>query len=213
LGHSRVDFLSDMEPQRTTRSRTVPERRADPFLYNDEHLPFEVRPSFWGYVIRSTEGAPILFQITQGLVLALGAGFGTSAVVLLIAPANQGVSIFHLGLALLLVATSLLLLRFATRGTVVELQIDLARGELREIVRHRVGRPTLLGRHNFDPSASLHINRSGPVEGMPSLVLHHRGSDEGLCIARGPERVLQELRIRLAHDLRVHAPEGRLRRA
>jgi hypothetical protein len=54
------------------------------------------------------------------------------------------------------------------------------------MVRHRVGRPTLLGRHNFDPSASLHINRSGPVEGMPSLVLHHRGSDEGLCIARGP---------------------------
>jgi hypothetical protein len=191
----------------------MPKAKADSFLYSDDPLPFEVCPSFWGYVIRSTEGAPVLFQITQGLVLALGTTFATSAVLLLAAPVGEGISIFHLGLALLLVLSSLLLLRFATRGTVVELHIDLARGELREMVRHRVGPPTLLGRHDFDPSASLHIDRSGPAAAMPALVLHHRGRDEGLCIARGPEQVLQALRIRLAHDLRVHCPQGHLRRA
>ncbi len=181
---------------------------ADPYEYGPECLPFEVRQAFWGYAIRSTEGAPVLLQVAQGAVMAIGATFVASAVVLLLSPADgDHLSVPHLGAAILLMASAIFLLRFATRGTVVELQVDVAQGELREIVRHRIGPSTLVDRHDFDPAASLHIHRQGPVLALPCLILHHRGSDEGLCIAQGPEPVLLQLRARLAHDLRLQAQD------
>jgi hypothetical protein len=170
-------------------------------------LPFEVHQSFWGYVIRGTEGPPILLQIAQGIVLSLGAtAAAASLAVAVLTPVAEGPSFMRLGASAVLMALALLLLRYATRGGVVELHVDLARGELREVVRHRVGRATTLGRLDFDPSASLHIRRGGPAGSPRALVLHHRGHPEGLCIALGPERALSALRIRLQHDMRLHAP-------
>ena len=137
--------------------RRTPETEAPP--------PFEIEESFWGYVIRSTEGPPVLLQVAQGLVLALGAA---------------------------------LLLWFATRGSTVELQVDLLRGELREAVRHRAGRPTVLGRHGLDSGATLSIHRGA---GAASLILRFGPERPGLCIARGPEGALLALRRRLEEDL------------
>ena len=61
---------------------------ADPYEYGAESLPFEVRQAFWGYAIRSTEGAPVLLRVAQGAVMALGATFVASAMVLLLSPAD-----------------------------------------------------------------------------------------------------------------------------
>lgn len=166
---------------------------------------FEVRQAFWGYIIRRSEGTPILVQITQGLVLTLAAAFLAAGLVMLRSPADQAIP--AVGLA----AAALLLLRFAMRGSVVELHVDLARGELREIVSHRIGRVRTGGGIPFDPSISLHIERTSRSDNMRSLVLHYRGGDEGLCIARGPEAALQALRQRITHDLRVGGPGGQPR--
>lgn len=172
-------------------------------------LPFEVRQSFWGYVIRGTDGPPILLQITQGLVLSLGAAAAAASLaVAVLAPEAGAPSFMRLGASAVLMALALLLLRYATRGGVVELHVDLARGELREVVRHRVGRATTLGRHGFDPSASLHIRRGGPPGAPRTLVLHHRGNPEGICVAHGPEHALVALRIRLQHDMLLRGPDA-----
>ena len=172
----------------------------------DDILPFVVHQAFWGYVIRGTEGPPILLQVAQGLVLSAGAACAAAslAVAVLTPDGGEGLSLMRLGISAILMACAILFLRYATRGGVVELHVDLARGELREVVRHRVGRASTLGAHGFDPSVSLHIQRGG-AGGARRLVLHHRGSQEGLCIARGPEHALQALRRRLEHDIRVHA--------
>lgn len=174
-------------------------------------LPFEVRHSFWGYVIRATEGPPILFQIGQGLVLTAGAAAAAGALaVALHTPEAEGLSVMRLGVSALLMWLALLLLHYATRGAVAEIHVDLDRGELREVVPHRVGRASTLGRHDFDPSASLHIQRAGPPGGPRTLVLHHRGRPDGLCVARGPEHALVALRWRLERDMRLHgAAEAR----
>ena len=171
-------------------------------------LPFEVHQSFWGYVIRGTEGPPILLQVAQGLVMTLGAAClaASLAVASLTPPDAEGLSLMRLGASTLLMMLSLLLLRYATRGGVVELHVDLGRRELREVVRHRIGRATTLGAHGFDPSASLHIRREGAPDIPRMLVLHHRGNPEGLCIAEGPEHALMALRLRLEDDMRLHAP-------
>ena len=174
-------------------------------------LPFEVRQSFWGYVIRGTEGPPILLQIAQGLVLTAGAAAAAAALAVAALAPDESVllSLMRLGVSAFLMGLSLLFLRYATRGGVVELHVDLARGELREVVRHRVGRASTLGRHGFDPSASLHIRRSAPGE-PPTLVLHHRGRPDGLCVARGPEHALLALRRRLEHDMRLQDAGSRV---
>ncbi|HVG47946.1 MAG TPA: hypothetical protein VM899_07400 [Rubellimicrobium sp.] len=170
-------------------------------------LPFEVRQSFWGYVIQGTEGPPILLQVAQGLVLTGGAAAAAAALaVASLTPEADGLSLMRLGISVLLMGLALLCLRYATRGGVVELHVDLARGELREVVRHRVGRATTLDRHDFDPSASLHIQRAGPPSGPRTLVLHHRGRPDGLCVARGPEHALLALRWRLEQDMRLQGP-------
>ena len=170
-------------------------------------LPFEVRQSFWGYVIRGTEGPPILLQITQGLVLTAGAAAAAAALAFAnLAPDGEGLSLMRLGASTILMGLAALFLRYATRGGVVELHVDLARGELREVVRHRIGRATTLDRHGFDPSASLHIRREGPAGGPRTLVLHHRGRPDGLCVARGPEPALLTLRLRLERDMRLLDP-------
>lgn len=173
-----------------------------------EILPFGVHQSFWGYVIRGTGGPPILLQVAQGLVLTLGAACAAAslAVASLTPPDMDGLSLMRLGASSFLMALSLLLLRYATRGGVVELHVDLGRRELREVVRHRIGRATTLGAHGFDPSASLHIRRGGGPDGPRMLVLHHRGNPEGLCIAEGPEHALMALRLRLEHDMRLRPP-------
>lgn len=91
---------------------------------------------------------------------------------------------------------------FATRGGVVELQFDLARGELRELVRHRAGRATVLGRHDLGAGAALSIERHGPT---CRLLLRLRQDSEALCIAQGPEPAILELRRRLDGELRTGA--------
>src|SRR5687767_3624686 len=35
-----------------------------------EPTPFEVRKMFWGYIIRGTDGPPLMLQVAQGVVLA-----------------------------------------------------------------------------------------------------------------------------------------------
>lgn len=172
--------------------RRTPETEAPP--------PFEIEESFWGYVIRSTEGPPVLLQVAQGLVLALGAALTAGALLLVVLPVGGGdaLSPFHAGLATLLGSAAALLLWFATRGSTVELQVDLLRGELREAVRHRAGRPTVLGRHGLDSGATLSIHRGA---GAASLILRFGPERPGLCIARGPEGALLALRRRLEEDL------------
>lgn len=177
-----------------------------------EPTPFEVKKAFWGYVIRGTGGPPLLLQVAQGVVLAFGGTFTAAALVLLTtsdgAP-GQAMDTMRSGLIVVLSSLALLLMWFATRGGVVELHLDMARGELRELVRHRAGRATLIGRHGFDGSVTLALDRGGPPGTDAALVLRLTGG-EGLCIARGPDVALMELRRRLEQDLRRRGGGGGL---
>jgi hypothetical protein len=153
-----------------------------------------------GYVVRAAEGPPLLLQLVQGVALAFGAALAAAALMIVAWPLGLGLGLtgFHGGLATLTGAGAALLLWFATRGGTVELEVDLARGELREIVRHRAGPPSVLARHGLDGGAALAVHRGA---GEPSLILRFGPDRPGLCIARGPEPALLALRARLESDL------------
>ena len=171
---------------------------------------FRIDKTFWGYVVRSTGGPPMLLQVAQGAVLACGATLAAAALVLVApsAEAAQGLDPTRAGLAMVLTSMALLLIWFATRGGLIELHVDLLRGELRELVRHRVGRSTLVGRHGFDSGANLLVDRSGPPDAPCALILRLRGEEGGLCIAQGPQDAILELRRRLDPELRLCSPEA-----
>lgn len=166
--------------------------------------PFEVRKTFWGYVIRGTDGPPLLLQVAQGTVLALGAACTAGALILVsgLDGGEGGTQGIRVTLTIVLCVLALMLVWFATRGGVVELQFDFARGELRELVRHRMGRATVLGRHGLDPEAKLWVTRDGGGRVPCSLLLLLKGESEAICIAQGHEPALQELRRRLDQELR-----------
>lgn len=176
---------------------------------NDEGgpAPFRIHKAFWGYAVRGTGGPPVLLQLAQGFVLAFGATFAAAALALVLPPQAvaeaQGLGPTRAGLAVVLVSMALLLLWFATRGGVVELQFDLARGELRELIRHRLGRATVVGRHALDGEAALLVDRSRPAGQGCALILRLRGEEGGICIAEGPEAAILELRRRLDPELRL----------
>lgn len=173
--------------------------------------PFRVHRAFWGTVVRAQGGPPILLQVAQGMVLAFGGAFAAGALALVLPPgagAGAAPDAARGGMATVLISLSLLLLWFATRGGVVELQFDRARGELRELVRHRVGRATLVARHGLGDEAALLVDRARSASGRAALVLRLPGQDS-LCIAEGPEDAILALRRRLDPELRRAASPSR----
>lgn len=173
---------------------------------------FEIRESFWGYIVRRHEGPAILVQVTKGLVLSLGLAFLGMAAWTLTRPENGGVMpLVHIMSSAALIVAGLILLRFGARGAVLDLHLDVARGELREIVNRRADVARVPSLAHLDPSVSLNIERRGGPEGQRVLVLHQRGECQGHCLARGPEPALRVLRQRITHDVRIDGPGGRVR--
>ncbi|NAZ35540.1 hypothetical protein [Rubellimicrobium sp. CFH 75288] len=157
---------------------------------------FRVDETRWGYVIRAPQGVPVLVQVAQGVVLAAGSGLSAAAVLLVLAAEGDGMTT---GLAVLCAAAAALLLRFALCGATVELQVDLARGELRETLRHCLGRTSVIGRHGLGAGASLAVQPGDG--GVATLWLRLGTNRRSIRIAQGPEPVLQALKRRLDGDL------------
>ncbi|TNC73421.1 hypothetical protein [Rubellimicrobium roseum] len=175
---------------------------------NEFEPPFVVRQTPWGTLVRRSDGPPILLQVTRGLVGTLAVAFVAAALTLVSLPTpGEAFTLAHVASAIVLVLAAAVLLHVALRGTVIEFHVNLARGELRQIAHHRVG-PAAQGRCASQPAVSLHIERRGQVR---ALMLHQRGCEDGLCIARGPEPALQALRGCIEHDLRLAGPGGRPR--
>lgn len=166
-----------------------------------------LQPVPGGFVLRGAEGPSLPFQLTQGIVLAVGAALAGVALALILAWGAQvsDHAFALLGGATLLGGAGLLLLWFATRGGTAELQLDLARGELREVVRHRIGQPTLVGRHALGDAPTLEVDLSGPPAAPCSLILR-TGGEGGLCIAQGEESDILDLCHRLDAGLRAQRP-------
>ncbi len=103
---------------------------------------------------------------------------------------------------------------FASRGTKLEVQIDTAQGEVREIVRNRAGRPSLLGSYGFDAIGGVFIDRINGQDRLPMghavLVLRYLNTAQTMPVAAGREDDLAPLRDRLGRDLMV---KTRARRA
>ena len=163
---------------------------------------FSVDETYWGYVIRP-QGRPRLFiQVQQYLAAIIGAGFLATAFGMFLVPELTVGTLdipMRAGSAIIFAGIAAFCLWFASRGSVSELQIDNNQGEVREVVRNRAGKSSLLGVYGFDAIGGVFIERA---QGEQSeLVLRYRNTSQKFHVARGHAATLERLRDRLGQDL------------
>lgn len=175
-----------------------------------------VEETYWGYILRATARPSLTVLAAQGAswllgILALaGVGalwFGPSGAV-----AGELLG-FRVGFSTVLTSLGIFLLWFASRGSLAEVQVDTARGEVREVLRNRIGRPTLLGRYGFDAFGDVRLERQAGARrrgtaGHVVLVLQFRNTDHRIEIAAGSSDELGRLRDRLGVDLMLRNRRG-----
>ncbi len=202
-----MSLVSDFDGFETTSVGTVTPEITDGYQVDD---------TYWGYVIRTIDPPSLSLSIVQGLCWMAGIGFVVATLGLWLMPqAVNGSDVMgmKIGATVVTVALAFFCLWFASRGTDSEIQIDTRMGEVREVVRNRTGRSTLVGRYGFDAIGSVFIDAGPHAERRTmetgSLVLRYRNTAQTMHVATGAMSKLAQLRDRIGRDLMLAGSEHR----
>ncbi|MGZ9812505.1 hypothetical protein ACXN5S_18745 [Pseudoroseicyclus sp. H15] len=189
-------------PQPNLRSS----RRA-PAAGRQRQATYRIEEAYWGYVLRQISPLSKLKKLLQmGATLCGIFGLAMTAGLWLVPLQEDSVALvaFRLVASLVLAGIGSSLLWFGSRGTDAELQVDIAQGELREVIRNRAGLPTLTARYAFRDIGGVFLaRRAGGCRGQAKLVLRLGNTAQVIIVAAGPEETLLPLRDRLGCDLMV----------
>ena len=181
---------------------------------HDPASAYRVDETYWGYIIRPVSDPSRLLAASQAASWLVGISCLVAALGLWMMPSmafGGGVLEMRLGATAMVLSVAAFCLWYASRGSDLEIQIDTRLGELREVVRNRAGRSSLLGRHGFDAIGAVFVDMNdgagGVTGGHGSLVLRHLGTSHLLQVATGPMMQLGPLRDRLGRDLML-SPSG-----
>lgn len=169
------------------------------------HDGFCTEETHWGYIVRSTNDSGHGLILTQSLSLLSGAALLAAALGMWLIPGmlfGSDALMMRLFATIVFVAMSALLLWYSSRGTVSEIQIDNARGEIREVIRNHTGRMSLLACYSFDSIGNVELEPSG-TDAAASLVLRYRNSADTVEVATGRKGALNTLRDRISRDVIV----------
>ena len=151
-----------------------------------------------GYAISPLQGLQIKCLAVQLVAMTLGAVLASGSIILLVIAPTNGFLWWMLASGISFLA-AVLLMRFATRGLTHRIDIDLMRGEVRELILDRTGGITVLARHPFASLGAVHIDRT-PGQAA-NLCIRFRDRPGRIAITRGDAAELEGLRNRLGRDL------------
>ena len=170
-----------------------------------------VQESYWGYSVRNTSYIPVSYYFFQGVALFFGAAFVAAVAGLWLVPSaalqsdslilRAGLSVFFGGVAWLMIA-------YANRGVATEIQVDSNLCEIREVLKNRLGKSTLVSRFGFDSFSGITIDRSGGDKTRVQLVLNSYDPAQHVLVATGSEARIGALYGRMTRDLMLE-PAGR----
>ncbi|MBB5722083.1 hypothetical protein FHS72_001707 [Loktanella ponticola] len=163
---------------------------------------FRTEETRWGYIVRTTQDSGNGMIVTQSLSLLAGAALLAAALGMWLIPGmmfSAEAIIMRLFATIMFVSASALLLWYASRGTVSEIQIDTTRGEIREVIRNHTGKMSLLACYSFDAIGDVALVSAG--DNVASLVLRYSNSADTVEVACGDELVLTSLRERINRDV------------
>lgn len=166
---------------------------------------FEIDETYWGYIVKAAGGPSVGIVVAQSASMCVGAALVAASMGLWILPSSffgADATILRMGATIIFLGCAALLLWFASRGTQSELQIDTSLGEIREVVRNRAGKSTLLGRYGFDAIGGVFLDRTKGNKNA-ALLLRYRNTAQTLLVAIGAEADLTHLRDRLGRDMLI----------
>ena len=167
----------------------------------------KVEDRFWGYEVYANEEVidlAVLMRATCG-ILTFACFLASLGVWVMPAMAFVAKAfVAKATLSVLLMCITLILARVAARGTRVRVQVDTAKGELREVVAGPFGSDMILARHGLDAVQSVDFvaSRGEPSFGQIQITVNGVGvvpAGVGAMVLLGP------LRDRLAEDCGVEA--------
>jgi len=160
--------------------------------------------TYWGYIIRDTRRDNGLLFAMQAVAGLMAASFACATVGLWALPSMAFTGVALMSKALLsffFLGMAGVLSWYASRGSRSEMQIDLRLGEVREVVRNRAGRSTLISRYGFDAIGGTLLESGKRSNGQATLKIRYRNTAQTIEVARGPIGLLEALRDRLGRDL------------
>lgn len=165
--------------------------------------PYKIEETHWGYIVSASGSLCRSVKVAQAISMVLGAVFLAIVISLWLWPAMTiGVdallmryfaTVFFGGLAVLF-------LWYASRGARSEVHIDLSRGEVRDVIRNKTGKVTLLGCYGFDTVEEVAVDAAASGEDC-DLSLHYGTSGGCLVVASGTAGALAPLHARISKDV------------
>jgi hypothetical protein len=162
----------------------------------------KVEVQFWGYEVGPADAERGALALSRAILtlLALACGLAAAGVWLVPAAAWGGLApLPRLGLSAMLGGAAAALHAQAVARRAVRLQVDTARGELREVAGSGIGREHVLGVYGFDAVTGVVLHRAGP-RGQIQVRL---SCGDVLPAGTGDPAGLEPLRARLADDIRL----------
>ncbi|WP_428543224.1 hypothetical protein [Profundibacter sp.] len=164
----------------------------------------QVNETYWGYIVRCNtcdRTLAVVFQwgaaIVGGLLVLASLGFwalpGSVFTPELIS--------FKMALVSLFGVFGVTLIWYASHGTKYEIQVDLAKLEIREVLRNTKGVARIQGRIPFEKIGSVFIDRTQKENGKVRLVMRLGNSAQVIEVARDKEENLTGLRDKMGRDL------------
>ncbi len=183
-----------------------PSKTASQVNRDEEVQALRIDEVYWGYVILNDRRDPAGLVLAQTMGWVFGTACAIAAIALWVVPsALSDVSLLgmRLGISVTLAGLSALLLWFASRGSKTEFHVDTSLGELREVVRNRAGRPTLLGSYGFGSIGGVFIERGIGPNAQATLMLRYGNTAKTVPVVTGPLDRIEALRDRLGRDLLI----------
>jgi len=171
---------------------------------------FSTEETHWGYIVRATCASGHRLIPSQSLSLLTGAALIAASIGMWLIPGllvNGDALIMRMFATVTFLSAAALLLWYASRGVVSEIQIDNGRGEIREVVRNHAGKMSLLACYSFDSIGGV-FTEPTDAEDAACLLLRYRNSDETFAVAQGRPAALNALCDRISNDVMVGATDA-----
>lgn len=172
--------------------------------YNQRENTVSNVETYWGYIIRERIRDRSVATLKQWTSAFFGVSLLAALVGFWILPGSlvsQDVIGFKLGLSAVMGAMAFALLWFASYGTNYEVQIDLARKEMREVLRTNRGAARIMNRVKFEDIDAVHIARSADQDAKSELLVRMATSSDWVVLACDYEEHLLRLHGRVSRDV------------
>lgn len=168
--------------------------------------------TYWGYIIRNQNSDRSLAILMQWAAAVLGISLLVAVIGFWALPGSivaQEMIGFKLGLTTVMAVVGMALIWFASYGTNYEVQVDLARQELREVLRTNKGTARVQNRIAFADIDAVFVDRSAGDDRKSRLIVRMATSSKAIVVATEFEEHLKRLHLRLRRDvLGVDAPRA-----